>query len=270
MVDPLLSVLSWNIGRDPTAWTTAAAHGTEVLLLQEVPQGRLGCGWWAPDIDGPWLAGGWRTRPWSTAVAVRGETEAEAIALAAIDVAGRHQLGVSRAGSLAAATVHPALGEPITVVSAYACWEDPLADLESGWIYADASAHRIVSDLSALIGREKGHRIVVAGDWNILRGYGEGSRHWRDRYATVFAPMEAIGLPFVGPVAGRRPDPRPDREMPIDSDTTPTFWPPRGAPTRQLDFVFASEALRDRTQVQALNDDTWTRDHCPLRIEVNA
>jgi len=217
------------------------------------------------------VTGGWHTRPWSTSVAVRGEIEAEAIPLAAIDAAGRDQLGVSRAGSLAAVTVRPAIVDPITVVSVYACWQHPLADPESGWIYADASAHRIVSDLSALIDRQNGHRILVAGDWNILRGYGEGgSPYWRDRYATVFARMEAIGLRFVGPGAGRRPDPWPDDEMTANSNTTPTFWPPGGRPTRQLDFVFASEVLRDSIHVQALNDDTWTRDHCPLRIEVSA
>lgn len=268
----MLSLLSWNVGKNPNAWEEAAAHDTDVLLLQEVSSGTpTGMQVVAPSLEGPWLTGGWKTRPWSTAVAVRDGLDAEPVATAALDAANQDQFGVSRAGSLAAVTVHPASGGPITVVSVYAAWENPLASLSSSWIYADASAHRIVSDVSALIGRGKGHRILVAGDWNILRGYGErGSPYWRDRYATLFARMEALGLPFVGPVAGRRPDHRGDRgEMPTDSDTTPTYWPAGGTPTRQLDFVFASEGLQQHVRADALNDGTWTRDHCPIRIEVN-
>lgn len=43
------------------------------------------------------------------------------------------------------------------------------------------------------------HRLIVAGDWNILRGYGEyGSKYWKARYDTVFDRAEALGLRFVG------------------------------------------------------------------------
>jgi hypothetical protein len=42
------------------------------------------------------------------------------------------------------------------------------------------------------------HRLLVAGDWNILHGYGEyGDSYFRDRYATVFARAEALG-PGIG------------------------------------------------------------------------
>ena len=75
----------------------------------------------------------------------------------------------------------------------YAPWERTHYSTDSGWIYADASAHRIASDLVCLIGQEKGHRVIAAGDRNIFYGYGEhGSRYWGERYRTFFDRMEAI------------------------------------------------------------------------------
>jgi hypothetical protein len=55
------------------------------------------------------------------------------------------------------------------------------------------------------------HRLIVAGDWNLLRGYGEhGDRYWQARYDTVFARAETLGLSFVGPEYpnGRQASPR--------------------------------------------------------------
>ena len=143
-------------------------------------------------------------------------------------------------------------------------------------IFSDASAHRVVSDLSVLVGRESGHRILAAGDLNILHGHGErGSSYWASRYRTVFDRMEALGLPFVGPQAphGRQADPWP-RELPRDSKNVPTYHSNRQTPdtaTRQLDFVFASRELEGSVRVWALNEpDQWgASDHCRLEIEVS-
>jgi len=82
---------------------------------------------------------------------------------------------VSRAGSIAAADVVTGGEIAFTAVSVYAAWEKVGA---RGRGYADGSAHRILSDLSALMVRPD-HRLVVAGDWNLLRGYGEhGDGYW--------------------------------------------------------------------------------------------
>ena len=82
---------------------------------------------------------------------------------------------VSVDGSVTAADVHIDDRSTSPAVSIYAPWE--MAANRRG--YADASAHRILSDLSALVGSAD-HRLVVAGDWNILRGYGEyGSTYWK-------------------------------------------------------------------------------------------
>ena len=124
---------------------------------------------------------------------------------------------------------------------------------------SDASAHRVVSDLSALVGRESGHRILAAGALNILHGHGErGSSDWASRYGTVFDRIEALGLPFVGPQAphGRQAVPW-LRELPRESKNVPTYHSNRQAPDtarRQLDFVFASSELEGSVRVRALNE----------------
>ena len=157
----------------------------------------------------------------------------------------------------------------------YAPWESPHAATGSGWIISDASAHRLVSDLSAFIGSERNHRILAAGDLNILHGHGEdGSAYWAARYETVFTRLAALGLSFVGPQApqGRQADPWPD-ELPPDSRNVSTYHSTRQTPataTRQLDFVFASESMANAVRVRALNEvEQWgPSDHCRLEIDV--
>ena len=165
--------------------------------------------------------------------------------------------------------------EPFVVVSMYAMWENPHSSTDSTWIVSDASAHRLVSDLSAFIGTQGGHRILAAGDLNILHGYGEyGNEYWAGRYGSVFDRMDALGLPFVGPQHphGRQADPWPD-ELPRDSKNVPTYrWRNNaGNAKRQLDFVFASKGMADSVRVRALNEpEEWgPSDHCRIEIEVS-
>jgi endonuclease/exonuclease/phosphatase family metal-dependent hydrolase len=125
------------------------------------------------------------------------------------------------------------------------------------------------------VGREKGHRIVAAGDLNVLHGYGEeGSPYWARRYATVFERMRAMGVPFVGPQSpeGRQADPWP-AELPRDSRNVPTFRTNSmspGAEQRQLDHVFASSTLAGHVRVRAVNavGDWGPSDHCRLEIDL--
>lgn len=190
------------------------------------------------------------------------------------------ELAVSRPGSLAVATVtRRGLSDPLVVVSVYAPWERPVPYDERGWIYADASAHRLISDLSVLVSNQAKHRIVIAGDWNILHGYGEqGSPYWGQRYQTVFDRMEALGFEFVGPKQpnGRAADPRPaelpDELVSVDVATYRTRPKDPASGQRQLDFVFASQSIADAVTVRALNGpDEWgPSDHCRIEIEVAA
>ena len=273
-----VTIVSWNIARRSQPWRVLDERDADIALLQEASKPppevaqRI-------DVDpAPWCTPGKDAiRPWRTAIARLSErVRVEWIETRSFEDATASALPVSRPGTLTAAHVCAADIEPFLVVSLYALWSRPHSSAGGHWIVSDASAHCVVSDLSALIGRESGHRILAAGDLNILHGQGEGgSNYWAARYGTVFTRMAALGLPFVGPQAphGRQADPWPD-ELPTDSRNVPTYHSSRQAPapaTRQLDFVFASRGLADSVRVRALNDpDQWgPSDHCRREIAVS-
>lgn len=272
-----MKIVSWNIARRADAWRALRSSNADIALLQEAAAP-------PPDISeklefGP---GAWQTegadcrRDWRAVVLRLSDRVAvDWIETVPLAEAGPNQLGVSRQGTLAAARVTELVtGETLTIVSLYGLWEKPHATVGGGFIYADASVHRLISDLSALVGQRGDRRIIAAGDLNILFGYGEhGSRYWAARYATVFDRMAAIGLMLVGPQAprGRQAEPWPV-ELPSDSRNVPTYFTTRQSPetaTRQLDFVFASADLADRITVTALNEPShWgPSDHCRLEIQ---
>ncbi len=275
----LIRIASWNVGRRSDAWRILLDSGVDVALLQEAqpPPPHLAE---RVEVDpAPWTtAGSSSGRRWRAAVArFSDRVRIRPWPIASIADAGPEELAVSRPGTLAVADATlPLTGEIITLASVYGAWEEPVASVGSSWIYADASVHRLISDLSALVGRQRGHKIIVAGDLNVLRGYGEwGSLYWKARYDTVFGRMEALGLPFVGPRApegGRPPDPWPS-ELPRGSKTVPTFRTALARPetaSRQLDFVFASGSLTHRLRVRALNGpEEWgPSDHCRILVEL--
>ncbi len=274
-----MRLISWNIARQEKPWHLLAAdEGIDVALVQEAtaPPDELNL---EVVAGGEWRVAGWQDRQFSSAV-VRCSSQVQTTAtptLRTLELASKNELAVSRSGTMAAAEVNgDTLSAPITVVSVYAAWERPESAKNSGWIYADASAHRIISDLSALIGRQKGHRIVVAGDWNILHGYGEhGSTYWGRRYQTVFDRMESIGLRFIGPQQPYGyPAKKPSEELPAGSLDVPTYRTRHNDPSsgqRQLDFVFASESIADSLTVRALNgENEWgPSDHCRILVEID-
>jgi endonuclease/exonuclease/phosphatase family metal-dependent hydrolase len=279
-MDGVTRIVSWNIGRRSDVWRSLLDSGVDVGLLQEAQRP-------PPELErqieidsAPWNTAGYsRNRLWRSVVAKfsdRVQVRPRPLASTA-DARSNEQIAVSRQGTLAVADMTlPSTGEVITLASMYGAWERPVKSAGASWIYADASVHRLISDLSALIGRQRGHKIIAAGDLNVLYGYGEGgSQYWKARYETVFSRMEALGLPLVGPYApegGRSPDPWP-AELPWNSTTVPTFRTAVARPetaSRQLDFVFASNSLRDRLQVYALNaPEEWgPSDHCRILIEL--
>ena len=157
----------------------------------------------------PWRTAGAGHRPWRAAVVkLSSRIGVQWLEPTPIEDAQDGDLTVSRAGTLDAAIVTPPTGKAFVVVSMYALWEKPHPTTgSSSWIYADGAVHRLISDISVFVGQQSGHRILAAGDLNILHGYGEnGSVYWASRYATVFDRMRALGLSFVGPQApaGRR------------------------------------------------------------------
>ena len=180
---------------------------------------------------------------------------------------------VSHPRSIAAAIVTAPGVERFVAASICAAYEKPHRWAGKALNIVDASVHRIISDLSLMIGRPRRHRIVAAGDLTIWHGFGP-DEYWKRRYDTVFDRMAAIGLPFVGPQYphGWLADPWPSF-LPEDSLNVPTYYNIGASPAEannQLDFVFASEGMAKPVQVRALNGvEEWgPSDHCRLEIEV--
>ncbi len=271
-----MKIISWNIAHRQHVWHDIVGSDADIAMLQEAvapPSDLEG----EVDVeDTPWVTASNGNLRWRTSIArLSRAVDIDRIKTVPYDEVGPGVLGVSRMGSLSAAVVSTPDHDPVTLVSAYAAWERPYASQSKNWIYADASAHRLLSDVASLIGKQRGHRIIVSGDFNILYGYGENrSRYWAARYQTVFDRMQAMGLQFIGPQApnGRQADPWPS-ELPSDSKNVPTFHSNRQTPetaTRQLDFVFASKALVNNVTVKALNNpEEWgPSDHCRVVIEI--
>ena len=272
----MVKVISWNIAHREQAWRDLCNTDADIALVQEASE---------PPADMPppfeyrpatWRTAGAGHRPWRAAVVkLSSRIDVEWLEPTPIEKAQAGDFTVSRAGTLDAAIVTPPTGDAFVVVSMYALWEKPYPTTRSSWIYADAAVHRLISDISVFVGQQSGHRILAAGDLNILHGYGDHkSGYWASRYATVFDRMRALGLSFVGPQApaGRRADPWPD-ELPPTSHNVPTYRTHRQTPataTRQLDFVFASKGLAEQCQVSARNEpDAWgPSDHCQVHIVV--
>ena len=191
------------------------------------------------------------------------------------------EVAVSAPGTIAAARIVPETGKPFVVVSIYARWEKPHPRTRTSWGvgYADAMAHRAISDLSAFIGHvdPSTHRILVAGDFNLIDGATDSNRlalPARDR--SVFARLDALGFEFLGPQYphGSKANPTPPG-LPIDSRNVPTYYTTRQTPetaANQLDYVFASRGFHKGVRVSALNDpDEWgPSDHCRIGIEVDS
>ena len=162
----------------------------------------------------------------------------------------------------------------------YARWMRPHLSVKTNFRvgYPDGSAHRIISDLSAFIGKvdASSHRIIAAGDLNTIYG-SKAPPNWTEaRDDSIWCRMAALGLEFRGPQApnGRQAEPRPNF-MPPETKNVVTFGteaPKEPAKAdRQLDYVFASRGFHESIRTCALNSvECWgTSDHCRLLIEVD-
>ncbi len=194
---------------------------------------------------------------------------------------GEDAIGVSGIGTIAAAKVIPHHREEdaFVAISMYARWLKPHSSTGSKWKIgcSDASAHRILSDLSAFIGHHDPgkHRILAAGDLNMFYGSTGRKLSMPERERTVWDRMQALGLEFLGPQEpnGRRAESTPD-DVPPDTKNVPTIYYPKGGPAtarNQLDYAFASRGFHDRVCVRAMNGvEEWgPSDHCRLTIGVN-
>ena len=109
---------------------------------------------------------------------------------------GEDAIGASDIGTAAAARVipHDDEDEAFVAVSMYARWLSPHPSINaksSRSDYSDASAHRIISDLSTFIDRSDpaAHRILAAGDLNMFYGATGRKRSLPKRAPTVWERM---------------------------------------------------------------------------------
>ncbi|MFZ2019844.1 MAG: hypothetical protein WAU90_14355, partial [Methyloceanibacter sp.] len=174
----IVKLISWNIARRAAAWRELADSDTDVALLQEAtpPPADIAA---KVQVDGT----AWETsagRNWRTAVVqLSDRAQVKRIDAKPLADACGGELGVSRPGTLAAAHIMPPLGEPFVAVSVYGAWERVHSITKGDFIYADASVHRLISDLSVFATKRQHQNILVAGDLNVLHGHGEhGDAYW--------------------------------------------------------------------------------------------
>ena len=293
----MVKIVCWNIGRNQMAWAELLRmrdeDGVDVALLQEVNPNSV------PDSVeiGPyhsWLNDSYDR--WPMVVKLSDKVKIDWFKPVTI-LAGTvddTEIAVSDIRTLAAARLTPLLsGQAFIAFSMYARWLSPhplavkAADhRENGMrqirIYSDASAHRVISDLSAFVGHTNPstHRILAAGDLNAIYGATVDNKlEDRSRMLTVFDRMDALGLKFIGPQwsdvceqADRRAKPVP-QGLPEDTGNVPTYYTTKRTPAtaeNQLDYVFASKGFDKSVTAYAMNDSAnWgPSDHCRIWIEV--
>ena len=280
----MIKVVSWNIDKRQDPWTVlidmADKGHVDLALLQEVgsPPGDLirhldyrDRIFWNRHLYDRWPL----VVQLSDRVVVEPYQQVEPISNL-----GESDIGVSGIGTIDAAKVYP-LGQEedsFVAISMYARWLYPHPSTKTNWNtgYSDASAHRIISDLSAFIGHTdpSRHRILAAGDLNMFYGATGNSLSFPEREQSVWTRMQSLGMEFLGP---QYPDGRQSSSVPIDvpEDTlnVPTHHDKRIGPAEassQLDYVFASKGFHENVSVKALNEvkDWGPSDHCRIMIEV--
>ena len=297
----MVKLVSWNIAKRRAAWRELLKMDADVALLQEagnVPwdvEGKLDTGppesWdsrvWNADYEQLWGKEKLRERwgrtglydRWCKIVKLSDRVEVEWFKqISPIGGVAADEIAVSGIGAIAAARITPLDCEPFFVVSMYARWLGWHPTVESRWSVgtADGSAHRIITDISGLIGDydPSTHRIIAAGDLNMI--YNPGNHDWLgSRDHSVWTRMDVVGMEFMGP---SYPDGRkaanPRDSLSPDSQNVPTYYTtgektPEAA-TQQLDYAFASRGFHESVRVRALNGiDEWgPSDHCRLLIEI--
>ena len=300
-----IKVVSWNIALRREPWRQLMDMDADVALLQEASpppddvvrlrEATLPSAEGAGSLDfGPeeawdshsWNSDWWRGRSkaifdrWPMVVRLSDWVEVEWFKQVGPTCwTAPDEVAVSGIGTVTVARVTPRDGsiEPFIAISMYARWANPHPSTNrTGWIYSDGSAHRIISDLSEFIAstNPRTHRILAAGDLNMIYGSTDPALALPARDLTVTDRMSALGMELLGPwyPSGRQAVPTP-QGLPLDTKNVPTYYTTRQSPEtaqNQLDYVFASRGFHEKVTVQALNaaEEWGASDHCRLLIEV--
>ena len=281
-----IKVVCWNIATMHEPWRLLVEMDADVALLQEVgtiPEDILDRVELSPHK--PWLSHDPATgKPnydrWPIVVRLSDRVKVEwfrQVGPVWVDPEQPRDMAVSGIGMVEVARVVPTSGaEPFIAASMYARWLDPHPTAAAkSWIYPDASAHSIISDLSAFIGhydRPDKHRILAAGDLNMSF---QSTNEFDHRAQTVLDRFQALGLDYMGPrhPAGRRADPIPEHLNEESLDVPTYYHKPSNTPAGayvQIDHVFASRGFHKEVQAKALNGvGEWgPSDHCRICIEL--
>ena len=276
----MVRVVSWNIAKWKKPWRElvrmADEGAADLALLQEAGSPPEDCR--LEYDDGVFWDRGLYDR-WPLVVKLSDRVAVEPFRqVAPISGLAEDEIGVSGIGTIAAARVIPRdrPGEAFVAVSMYARWLRLHPSTKGSLAYSDASAHRILSDLSAFLGYPDPakQRILAAGDLNMFYGAVGRKLSMPERERTVWDRMCALGLEFLGPQAPHgRSAPRPPDDVPPDTKNLPTYYIPGGRPEtalNQLDYVFASRGFHRQVSARALNEvaEWGPSDHCRLLIEV--
>ncbi|MXW06576.1 MAG: hypothetical protein F4X56_06245 [Gammaproteobacteria bacterium] len=282
----MINVVCWNIDAQKRreVWDELFGMDADVALLQEVKSFPEDI---PPDVemDSRPLREPWDVKDydrWPTIIRLSRRVKVEWFQrIRPYHTLKSDQIGVSGIGTLAAARVTSYEAEipPFIVASMYARWMFPNPSTNTKWSvgFADGSAHRIISDLSAFIGSHdpSTHRILAAGDLNTVFGVTTDSpQDLPERNQSIFDRFQALGFEFVGPQSpnGRMADTTPKYLSP-DTKNVPTFALHKKAENAvdQLDYVFASRGFHESVQTCALNriDEWGPSDHCRILIEVS-
>ena len=274
-----MRLIAWNMNARSSNWTVLAelmqSYGANASMVQEAVAPPHGFKSALAVMTDPSLGDqGWQTpvpsganRKFASAVAAIDQAPIEMWRPVPLATAAYKDAAISHPGQWVAAAFG-AHEKPIWVVSLYGLW-DTLPHTKD--IYAEASLHRALSDLSRLFYSRSAERIVLAGDLNVWRGYGD--RKWQPGYQSVFDRLVAYGFELAGPLRSGG--------LPLDKCPCPNSGKPEcrhvrtyrhqrseAATPYQTDFAFV-RGIR-LVQCRALDEERhWQHsDHCPLLIEV--
>ena len=207
------------------------------------------------------------SRPFASAVALRAEMAVTCWEPQPLAEAEYGSPVISHPGQWVAIGI----GEPdrqVWVVSLYGIWDTAPNGRD---IFAEATLHRALSDLAFLFHTPAARRLVLGGDLNIWRGYGQ--KKWERGYRTVFERLRAYGIELAGP---HRTTGAPLMSCPCRSGQACThvrsYRPSHKSDSTpyQNDFMFARGVQVE--ECVALDEERYWQhsDHCPLLIEIVA
>ena len=174
----MVKIICWNIAQRHAAWRFLADCDADIALLQEAvlpPEDvaeRI-------EVDpAPFHDARGHRISRTAVVKLSDRVEVEWLEPVPIAESGRGDFVISQPRSIAAAIVDVPGVAPFVAASICAAYEK--SHPPTGWNIVDASVHRVISDLSLLIGRQSGHRIVAAGDLTVWHGFGS-NEYWKRR-----------------------------------------------------------------------------------------